>query len=229
MAHILLAEDEENIASFISRGLTKLGYTITVCHDGEEAWQTLQDNNYFDLLVLDIIMPKMNGIELCRRYRESFGYQKPVIMLTALGSTEDIVRGLENGAEEYLTKPFSFIELATRIKAMLRRNEAEKRQLVCADLTLDLKARIARRDGKDIELTAKEFRLLEYFMHNKNTALSRLTLMKDVWDMNFDTNTNIVDVYVNYLRGKIDKGYERKLIQTVIGVGYIMKETEDKA
>ena len=222
MAKILLVEDEINIASFIERGLKEFGHSVTVCHDGDTGWKILQDEP-FDLLILDIIMPKINGLELCRLYRQMFGYQIPVIMLTALGTTEDIVKGLDAGADDYLVKPFSFQELEARIKALLRRGkERPDRQLWCHDLVLDCDTRRARRGDTVIELTVKEYRLLEYFMTHQGVALSRLVLLKDVWDKNFDTNTNVVDVYVNYLRNKIDRDFEVKLIRTIVGMGYIM-------
>ena len=222
MAKILLVEDEINIASFIERGLKEFGHSVTVCHDGDTGWKILQDEP-FNLLILDIIMPKINGLELCRLYRQMFGYQIPVIMLTALGTTEDIVKGLDAGADDYLVKPFSFQELEARIKALLRRGkERPDRQLWCHDLVLDCDTRRARRGDTVIELTVKEYRLLEYFMTHQGVALSRLTLLKDVWDKNFDTNTNVVDVYVNYLRNKIDREFEVKLIRTIVGMGYIM-------
>lgn len=222
MAKILLAEDEINIASFIERGLQEFGHTVTVAHDGASAWEYVQ-NEAFDLLVLDIIMPRVSGLDLCRQYRQREGYQTPVIMLTALGTTEDIVKGLDAGADDYLIKPFSFQELEARIKALLRRGkESPVQQLTCNDLILDCNTRRAQRGETVIELTVKEYRLLEYFMTHQGTVLSRLTLLKDVWDKNFDTNTNVVDVYVNYLRNKIDKDFGTKLIHTVVGMGYIM-------
>lgn len=193
-------------------------------YDGNAGWELLQ-NESFDLLILDIIMPGMNGLELCRMYRQRFGYHSPVVMLTALGTTDDIVKGLDAGADDYLVKPFSFQELEARIKALLRRSkEIPVQQLVCGDLILDCTLRRARRGNMDIDLTVKEYRLLEYFLLHQRAVLSRLTLLRDVWDKNFDTNTNVVDVYVNYLRAKIDKGFEDKLIHTVVGVGYMMTD-----
>ena len=181
MAKILLVEDEINIASFIERGLKEFGHTVTVCHDGNAGWKILQDEP-FDLLILDIIMPKINGLELCRLYRQTFGYQSPVIMLTALGTTEDIVKGLDAGADDYLVKPFSFQELEARIKALLRRNkEVTSNLLTCDNLILDCNTRRAKRGNIDIDLTVKEYRLLEYFMTHQGVALSRITLLKDVW------------------------------------------------
>ena len=224
MAKIILVEDEINIASFIERGLHEFGHEVSVVYDGNAGWELLQ-NESFDLLILDIIMPGMNGLELCRMYRQRFGYHSPVVMLTALGTTDDIVKGLDAGADDYLVKPFSFQELEARIKALLRRSkEVPVQQLVCGDLILDCTLRRARRGNMDIDLTVKEYRLLEYFLLHQRAVLSRLTLLRDVWDKNFDTNTNVVDVYVNYLRAKIDKGFEDKLIHTVVGVGYMMTD-----
>ena len=224
MAKIILVEDERNIAAFIDRGLREFGHEVSVVYDGNAGWELLQ-NESFDLLILDIIMPGMNGLELCRMYRQRFGYHSPVVMLTALGTTDDIVKGLDAGADDYLVKPFSFQELEARIKALLRRSkEVPVQQLVCGDLILDCTLRRARRGNMDIDLTVKEYRLLEYFLLHQRAVLSRLTLLRDVWDKNFDTNTNVVDVYVNYLRAKIDKGFEDKLIHTVVGVGYMMTD-----
>lgn len=224
MAKIILVEDEINIASFIERGLREFGHEVSVVYDGNAGWELLQ-NESFDLLILDIIMPGMNGLELCRMYRQRFGYHSPVVMLTALGTTDDIVKGLDAGADDYLVKPFSFQELEARIKALLRRSkEVPVQQLVCGDLILDCTLRRARRGNMDIDLMVKEYRLLEYFLLHQRAVLSRLTLLRDVWDKNFDTNTNVVDVYVNYLRAKIDKGFEDKLIHTVVGVGYMMTD-----
>ena len=224
MAKIILVEDEINIASFIERGLREFGHEVSVVYDGNAGWELLQ-NESFDLLILDIIMPCMNVVELCRMYRQRFVYHSPVVMLSALGTTDDIVKGLDAGADDYLVKPFSFQELEARIKALLRRSkEVPVQQLVCGDLILDCTLRRARRGNMDIDLTVKEYRLLEYFLLHQRAVLSRLTLLRDVWDKNFDTNTNVVDVYVNYLRAKIDKGFEDKLIHTVVGVGYMMTD-----
>ena len=224
MAKILLVEDEINIASFIERGLREFGHEVYVAYDGAAGWELTQQND-FQLLILDIIMPKMNGVQLCTPYRQRFGYHAPVIMLTALGTTEDIVSGLDTGADDYLVKPFSFQELEARIKALLRRsgNESVHMALRCGDLVLDPPSHRAIRNGQVIDLTVKEYRLLEYFIQNQGTALSRMNFLNNVWDKDFDTNTNVVDVYVNYLRTKIDKDFEPKLIHTVVGVGYMME------
>ena len=224
MAKILLVEDEVNIASFIERGLQEFGHEVSVAYDGVAGWELLQKEN-FQLLILDIIMPKMNGLQLCRQYRQLYGYQSPVVMLTALGTTDDIVSGLDAGADDYLVKPFSFQELEARIKALLRRSgvETTTTSLQCGDLSLDPTGHRAIRGEKAIDLTVKEYRLLEYFILNQGTALNRLDWLKHVWDKDFDTNTNVVDVYVNYLRTKIDKDFDHKLIRTVVGVGYMME------
>ena len=224
MAKILLVEDEVNIASFIERGLREFGHEVYVAYDGAAGWELTQKND-FQLLILDILLPKMNGLQLCKQYRQRFGDHAPVIMLTALGTTEDIVSGLDAGADDYLVKPFSFQELEARIKALLRRsgNESVHMALRCGDLVLDPPSHRAIRNGQVIDLTVKEYRLLEYFIQNQGTALSRMNLLKNVWDKDFDTNTNVVDVYVNYLRTKIDKDFEPKLIHTVVGVGYMME------
>ena len=222
VANILVCDDDKDIVEAISIYLEQEGYTVLKAYDGVEAINALRSQSV-DLLIIDIIMPGMNGLELCRLYRRQYGYLVPVIMLTALGTTEDIVKGLDAGADDYLVKPFSFQELEARIKAILRRGrEDSARQLVCDDLVLNCNSRRARRGEAEIDLTVKEYRLLEYFMTHQGLVLSRLTLLRDVWDKNFDTNTNVVDVYVNYLRGKIDKDFSKKLIHTVVGSGYIM-------
>ena len=224
MAKILLVEDEVNIASFIERGLLEFGHEVHVAYDCQAGWELVQQED-FELLILDIIMPKMNGLQLCKQYRQTYGYQSPVIMLTALGTTEDIVSGLDAGADDYLVKPFSFQELEARIKALLRRTGAEPAVplLTCGELTLDPSSHRATRGKVVIDLTVKEYRLLEYLIQNQGMAQSRLTLLKNVWDKNFDTNTNVVDVYVNYLRSKIDKDFDHKMIRTVVGVGYMLE------
>lgn len=224
MMKILLVEDEVNISSFIVRGLTELGHEVCVAYDGAEGWQKLQDET-FEMLILDVVMPGMDGLQLCQLYRQHYGYGVPVLMLTALSTTDDIVAGLQAGADDYLAKPFSFRELDARIMALSRRGENADacRVLECADLRLDMVAHQCRRAGEQIELTVKEYRLLEYFLQHQGEAISRRTLLREVWDKNFDTNTNVVDVYVNYLRGKIDKDYDVKLIHTIMGVGYIFQ------
>ena len=222
MAKILVVEDEANIASFIQRGLREFGHEAVVASDGEQGW-LLAEAGGFDCLLLDVMMPKLSGLQLCERYRQRFGYQCPVIMLTALGTTEDIVAGLDVGADDYLVKPFSFIELRARIQAMLRRvgGGASLATLRCGDLELDPGNHRAIRNGQPIALTVKEYKLLECLLQNVGTAVSRAQLLKAVWEKEPDAhNTNVVDVYVNYLRQKVDKTFEQKLIHTVTGVGY---------
>lgn len=226
MAKILLVEDEVNIASFIERGLHEFGYDVHVACDGESAWISLSKESYH-LLILDVIMPGMSGLQLCRMFREKYGYQVPVIMLTALGTADDIVGGLEAGADDYLVKPFRFIELEARIRALLRRagmevSEPLELSLQCGDLSLDPATRRATRKKKVINLTIKEYRLLECLLKHKGTAVSREDLLKYVWEEKEFDRTNVVDVYVNYVRGKIDKDFSRKLIRTVAGIGYMI-------
>lgn len=225
---ILIVEDEQNISSFIERGLNINGYETEVCHDGLQAWERLQHAS-FDLILLDIMMPYFSGLELCKAYREKFGYTTPVILLTALSTTEDIVNGLNAGADDYIVKPFKLVELDARIKALLRRSKvnidnADSGVLKISDLKLDTNTKEATRSGSTIYLTAKEYLLLEHFMKNPNRVLSRQSLLENVWDLNYDTNTNIVDVYVNYIRNKIQPEGTDKLIHTAIGLGYILKE-----
>ncbi len=223
-SRILLAEDEENIASFIERGLKESGYEVTVVPDGLAGWKQVQKEK-FDLLILDIIMPCMDGIQLCHAFRNEFGFSVPILMVTALGTTEDIVAGLDAGADDYISKPFNFAELQARIRALLRGRDGGVSQgvLSCGDLILDPVQHRVSMNGQAIDLTAKEYRLLKYFMMHQGVALSRLQLLREVWDKNFDTNTNIVDVYVNYLRAKLDKCFQQKLIHTIVGFGYMMK------
>lgn len=226
MKKILIAEDEENISDFVSRGLKGFDFDVTVVDNGQDAWQLLEEGNCFDLVMLDIRMPGMTGLDVCRRIRDVFGYQIPVLMLTALDTTDDVVLGLHTGADEYIAKPFKFMELLARIHALLRRTEynRERAGLSCGDLRLDVSVHKAYRGDKEWELSIKEFRLLQYLMEHEGEILSRRQLLKDVWDKDFDTNTNIVDVYVRYLRQKIDDGFEHKMIQTVVGTGYCLKK-----
>ena len=223
MAKILIVDDEPRIRELIREHLQYAGYVCEEAGDGSAALSLLSGGGY-DLVILDLMMPFMDGMT-CLREMRTRKIMTPVIMLTALGTTEDIVSGLDAGADDYLVKPFSFQELEARIKALLRRsgNESVHMALRCGDLVLDPPSHRAIRNGQVIDLTVKEYRLLEYFIQNQGTALSRMNLLKNVWDKDFDTNTNVVDVYVNYLRTKIDKDFEPKLIHTVVGVGYMME------
>jgi len=222
---ILLIEDEPGLVSVISRGLTEAGMEISVAADGLTGLEMALKYD-FDLVILDIMLPEMNGIQVCREIRKK-NSSLAILMLTALSSTENIVTGLDSGADDYLVKPFKFAELEARIRTLIRRSKTEtqpKNKVSFADIELDLDSKIVKRGNKDISLTATEYRLLEYLVMNPNKVLSRIQLLEHVWDINFNMGTNVVDVYVNYLRKKIDNGFPVKLIQTVFGMGYILKE-----
>jgi len=226
MANILVIEDEVNVSSFIKKGLEEEGYYVDVAYDGLIGLRIACSKD-FDAIVLDVVLPQLNGLEVCQLYRQKMGYTVPILMLTALSTTDDIVKGLETGADDYMVKPFKFKELLARISVLLRRrnNEFSAKRYQYADLVLDNDSKIVTRSGKVIEqLTSKEFRLLEFFMANANRVVSRTTILENVWDKNIDINSNIVDVYINYLRKKIDKGFETKLIHTLVGMGYVLKE-----
>lgn len=225
MFKIGLAEDDIKIASLIKAGLEEHQYNVTSIADGTEALIEFQASPY-DLVILDIMMPGLNGIEVCRQLRTK-NKDLPILILTALGSIEDKVIGLNSGADDYLLKPFHFKELLARLEALLRRshkNFAPKNQLSFADITIDTYSKTVERAGKQIELTAKEYTLLELFLKNPNRLLSRQYIAENAWDITFDTGTNVIDVYVNFLRKKIDKDFEKRLIHTKIGMGYILKE-----
>lgn len=225
MANILVIEDEVNVSSFIKKGLEEAGFYAELAFDGAMGF-SLACSKEYDIIILDIVLPQMNGIEVCQRYRKEMGFVIPILMLTALSTTDDIVKGLEAGADDYLVKPFKFKELLARINVMLRRCNVgyTSKKYLFADLSLDTDKKTVFRSGLNIELTSKEFRLLEFFMSNPYRVLSRTTILENVWDRNIDFNTNIVDVYVNYLRNKMDKNFQVKLIHTVIGMGYVLKE-----
>jgi DNA-binding response OmpR family regulator len=222
---ILIVEDEPKVVAFLRKGLEEQGYETDVAYDGQMG-EKLVSRNQYDLILLDLILPVQGGIELCRNIRK-INQNLPVLMLTALGTTNDKVEGFDAGADDYLVKPFEFKELLARIKALTKRSSGviqTSNRLNIADLELDLDRKKATRDGNVIDLTAKEFSLLEYFMRNPGRVLSRADISERVWDITFDTGTNVVDVYVNILRKKIDRGFETKLIHTRIGMGYIFGE-----
>jgi two-component system copper resistance phosphate regulon response regulator CusR len=221
--NILLIEDEPEVAHFIKTGLEEQGHTVTLMHDGKTG-QALAIEKDFDLLILDIILPGSNGLKICSNVREH-KKNMPILMLTALGTITDKVLGLENGADDYMTKPFHFDELLARIKALTRRQTASSgKTYKVADLELNSSTKTVSRNGKEILLTTKEFVLLEVLMANTNKVLSRKYIAEQVWGINFDRGTNHIDVYINYLRTKIDKNHSQKLIHTVIGMGYVLKE-----
>ncbi len=228
MTTICLIEDEERVAAFIKKGLQEQGYSVATARNSAEG-EILLKSRRFDLLILDVMIPGMNGIEFCRKIRLEDTLM-PVLMLTALGTTADKVNGLKAGADDYLVKPFHFDELLARIDALLRRSYAGNNEiqfLQFYDLKLDLWAKTAFREDKPISLTAREYELLELFLKNPNKLLSRQYIAEKVWGINFDTGTNVIDVYVNYLRNKVDKNFSGRLIHTIIGMGYILKAHED--
>ncbi|MDN3586408.1 response regulator transcription factor [Pedobacter aquatilis] len=223
--NLLIVEDEPNVVSVISRGLTEEGFEVSIAPDGLIGKQ-MALNNDFSLIILDIMLPGINGLELCKIIKEQKP-NTPVIMLTALGTTENVVNGLDNGADDYLIKPFKFAELFARIRTLLRRysGAAVSDQIIqIADLKINVSAKTVQRNNTDITLTATEYRLLEFMAKNKSKILSRIDILESVWDIDFNLGTNVVDVYVNYLRKKIDKNYEPKLIRTAVGLGYVLKE-----
>ncbi|MDP9048197.1 MAG: response regulator transcription factor [Bacteroidota bacterium] len=227
MVKICLVEDEQKVAAFICKGLEEHGYQVKNASNGASA-KTLLQNAGFDLLILDVMLPDINGIELCRQIRLA-DVKTPILMLTALDQIQNKVAGLKAGADDYLVKPFHFSELLARIEALLRRQNAEvieSHTLIFDDLKLDTWSNAAERAGNQIALTAKEYTLLELFMRHPNKVLSREYIAEQVWKIDFDTGTNFIDVYVNYLRKKIEKDAKNKLIHTVIGMGYILKSDQ---
>lgn len=223
---ILLIEDEKSVASFIQRGLTEEGYDISVAYDGASG--TVQGATHgYDLILLDIMLPDKNGIDVCRDLR-AMNVKTPILFLTALNTPENIAWGLNTGGDDYLAKPFKFIELNARIKALLRRNEpvvrTESEQWKVADVVLDDRAKSVTRAGQPINLTPTEYRLLLTLMKNKGRVLSRMELLEEVWGVHFDMGTNNVDVYINYLRKKLEAVNSERIIQTVVGMGYVVKD-----
>ncbi len=219
---ILVVEDERKVAAFIQQGLEELGNQVDVAFDGLTGKKMAEEKRY-DFLVLDLLLPGISGLEVCKALRAKQP-RLPILMLTALGTSEDKLAGFDSGADDYLVKPFEFSELVARIKALVRRAnpEMEGNKLVVGDLELDTDKKLAIRSGQIIALTAKEYSLLEYLMLNKGKVVSRQQIAGDVWDIHFDTGTNVVDVYVNFLRKKVDKDFDTKLIQTMIGMGYMI-------
>ncbi|GAB2785455.1 two-component system copper resistance phosphate regulon response regulator CusR [Hymenobacter luteus] len=222
---ILLVEDEPKLASFVKKGFENEGYEIEVAFDGRMG-QSLAQQQRYDLAILDVNLPYVNGFELCRLIRAQDAHV-PVLLLTALDSLDDKVTGFEAGADDYLVKPFEFKELLLRARVLTRRHTegaAVKQVLRIADLELNLDSKTVTRAGQRIDLTTKEYALLEYLLLNRGKIISRVDIAEKVWELNFDTNTNVIDVYVSYLRKKLDKGYDTKLIHTVVGMGYVLRE-----
>jgi DNA-binding response OmpR family regulator len=222
---LLLVEDEPNVAGLINKGLTEQGHDVTVAPDGLLGLE-LASNHEFDVLIIDIMLPGINGMELCRQLR-SKKKLTPILFLTALGTTENIVAGLNAGGDDYLVKPFKFLELEARIKSLYRRKQqptdVDDDTITLGNIAVSLKRKIVMHGTEQVTLTATEFRLLEYLLKNKNRVVSRVEILEHVWGIDFNLGTNVVDVYVNYLRKKIEKNADTKIIQTVVGMGYMLK------
>jgi two-component system copper resistance phosphate regulon response regulator CusR len=221
---ILVIEDERRIADFVARGLAEAGYTVEAAGNGARALEMVHVTDY-DLLILDLMLPDMDGLELLERVRNR-KVSPAVLILSALGAVDDRVKGLERGADDYLGKPFSFVELLARVRALLRRGKASPERLQVGDLVLDCVRRRATRAGEPIELAPKEFSILEYLMRHRGRVLSRAKIVAHVWDMHYDGLTNIVDVYIRHVRGKVDDRWPQKLIRTVRGLGYMIDAAE---
>lgn len=223
---ILLVEDEPKVASFIKKGLEEQTYEVDQAYDGNFGLRLALQNEY-DLIILDIILPNMNGLEVCREIRRHKS-SVSILMLTALGSTDDKITGLDAGADDYLPKPFEFKELLARIRALSRRvgESGGGEKIIMGDLEMDLGSKTVTRNGKVISLTAREFALLYYLLRNRGRVVSRVDITENVWETSFDTGSNVIDVYINFLRKKIDKGFPTRLIHTLVGMGYVLKEEE---
>lgn len=221
---ILVVEDQKKMAEFVKKGLQETGYIVDTVETGTAAEVQVSDNPY-DLIILDVMLPDQNGFDTARHLRND-GFSQPILMLTAVNSTKDKVHGLDAGADDYLTKPFEFDELLARVRALLRRKiSADKIPILrFSDLEMDLTTRKVTREGKPIILTTKEFALLEYLIRNATRPVSRTSISEHVWDIHFDTESNVIDVYVNMLRKKVDVPFAKKLIHTVVGYGYVLKE-----
>lgn len=220
---ILVVEDEKKVASFIQRGLEEENFTVEIATNGDEGL-SMAEANHYDLILMDVMLPKKDGITVIKELREK-EINSPILCLTAKDSVEDIVAGLDSGSDDYLTKPFAFAELLARVKALVRRGAKDRgAEVYFADLRLDPVTHKVWRSEQEIDLTAKEYGLLEYFIRNPNQVLTRNMIAEHVWDYTFDSFTNIIDVYVNYLRKKVDKDHSKKLIHTIRGVGYVLKE-----
>lgn len=224
---ILLVEDEVNVVSFVKRGLFEAGHEVSVAMDGTTAHRMIE-SDVPDLVLLDVMLPGINGIELCRRVRLK-GISVPIIMLTALGTSENVVDGLESGADDYMIKPFKFTELLARITAVTRRANGmlENAHLLrIDDLVIDTRGKSVQRAGERIPVTATEFNLIEFLVRNKGRVYTRSQILEHVWDISFEMTTNVVDVYITYLRKKIDRKHTTKLIHTVVGMGYVVRMEE---
>jgi two-component system copper resistance phosphate regulon response regulator CusR len=227
LKRILIIEDDPHVCAFVTKGLTEENYSVETCHDGKSGID-LFFNQSFDLLILDIMLPGISGLEVCSKIREKSNV--PILMLTALGTAENVALGLNTGADDYLIKPFKFIELLARVKSLLRRSDfidqTQSTTYHFSDIIINDETKVVMRNKDFISLTSTEYRLLLMFVMNPRKVLSRLEILEEVWGVNFDMGTNVVDVYVNYLRKKLDKYGSKKLIHTMIGMGYVLKEEE---
>lgn len=224
---ILIVEDEIKVAGFLKKGLEEIGYDTEIAFDGIMGLKLFQQSN-FQIIILDINLPLLNGFELCKEIRKADS-RIPIIMLTALSGTDNKIMGFDSGADDYLVKPFEFRELIARIKVLLKRfdiNYFSNPILKIADLEMNTDTKIVKRGEDIINLTAKEFALLEYLLKNQNRVVSRVDIAEKIWDINFDTGTNVIDVYINFIRKKIDKNYSKKLLHTVVGMGYVLREED---
>lgn len=226
--HILIVEDDQRMAALIQRGLQESGYDTTIAYDGEMG-KKLATREKYDVVISDVILPKINGLDFCKIIRQ-LKPELPIIMLTALGTTDDKVEGFDAGADDYLVKPFEMRELIARISVLLKRSKNNTRQtfiLKYDDLEMNLHTKRVKRQNREIDLTPKEFKLLEFMLHNPERVLSRAEIAEKVWDTHFDTGTNFIDVYINYLRKKVDKQFAKPLIHTKSGQGFILKTDEN--
>lgn len=230
---ILVVEDEPSVSSLIQKALAEEGYDVTIAMDGNMAWDHISRFTY-SLFVFDLMLPGINGIELCKKARQG-NIETPILILTALGATDNVVAGLDSGADDYLAKPFKIAELLARVRSLMRRSKVsvlyeekivEKNELGYADVVMDMNEKKVTRDGAVIDLTVTEFRLLEYFLRNPKKVLSRMDILEKVWGYDFNTNTKVVDVYMNYLRKKLETNDQSKLLHTVVGMGYMLKEEQ---
>lgn len=224
---ILIIEDDKSMQKLLSKRLSEESYTVDSCYDGSEGLEYAQVYEY-DCILLDLMIPKIRGIEVLSKLRQS-GNKAYILIITAMSSVDDRIRGLDAGADDYLIKPFSLDELLARIRALIRRQNENRNQFITLeDLSIDTTSHIVKRSDKNIELTLKEYALLEYLMRNQGVILTRTQINEHVWDCNYYTESNIVDVYIRYLRNKVDKGFQKKLIHTIRGFGYVMRAENGK-
>ena len=224
MTSVLIIEDEKKVSAFIQQGLQEIGYEVETVDAPGLAREKLKTRKY-DLLILDVMLPEMSGMDFAKELRVH-GYSGLILMLTALSTTKDKIQGLDSGADDYLTKPFEFEELLARVRALIRRKGSDQAQLKNGELTMDLISRIVSRNGQKIELTTKEFSLLEFLMRHQDKVVDRNAIARQVWGTDFDPDSNVIDVYINHLRKKIDNPFPKKLLKTVVGQGYVLNKVE---